>query len=292
MSGQMQIVINADDFGRHTDVNHGIIEAHCHGVVTSASLLVNFESSTEAARLALENPGLHIGLHFNLSSGYCVAPKAKVTALVDEEGRFRFDTRDVPGSMARLRKVITEDSQVLDQIEREFWAQLERFQGFGLAVTHLDVHHYLSLIHIDLFEKYAELANQLAIPFRGMCYPVIDMLHVPQDVVAEMEAIVHQSASPTPQISLGNLVGSKPIIVPSKEEYQQTVEARLQNLASEGMRSVELITHPAKITEFVRLHDTYLWARELETALVNSPSFARFLEVNRFRLVPHTCLGG
>lgn len=287
----MQIVINADDFGCHTDVSYGIVEAHRHGVVSSTSLMVNFEASAEAARLALENPSLYVGLHFNISSGRCVAPEAEVPALVDDEGYFRFETHDIPGSTARLRKAITEDRHILDQIEREFWGQVERFQGFGLKVAHLDIHHYLSLTHVDLFEKYVELANQLAIPFRGLCYPMIDMLRIPQNVVAEMEAIVQQSTSPTPEISLSNLVGSKPAIVPSAEEYQRTVVARLQSLAGEVTRSVELITHPAKITKFVRQHDTYLWARELETALVNSPSFARFLEINHFRLVPHASLG-
>jgi len=290
VNDQTQVIINADDFGCHTDVNYGIIEAHRHGVVNSASLMVNFEGSAEAARLALENPSLCIGLHFNISSGRCLAPKAKVPALVDEEGCFRFDTHNVPGSIVRFRRAITEDCQMLDQIEREFWAQVERFQSFGLKVAHLDIHHYLSLIHIDLFEKYVKLANQLAVPFRGLCYPMIDLLHVPQDVVAEMKAIIHQSIFPVPQISLGNLLGSKPVIVPSMEEYQRTVEAKLQSLAGEGTRSVELITHPAKITGFVRQHDTYLWARELETALVNSPSFARFLEINHFCLIPHACL--
>jgi len=290
VNDQMRVIINADDFGCHTDVNYGIIEAHRHGVVTSASLMVNFEDSAEAARMALENPSLCVGLHLNISSGHCLAPKTKVPALVDGEGYFKFESRDIPGSIAWLRGAITADQHILDQIEWEFWAQVERFRSFGLRVAYLDVHHYLSLIHIGLFERYVELANQLAIPFRGLCYPIIDMLRVPQNVITEMEMIIRQSIFPGPHISLGNLLGSKPVIVPSGEEYQRIVETKLQSLAGEGTRSVELITHPAKITEFVRQHDTYLWARELETALVNSPSFASFLETNHFCLISHACL--
>ena len=286
----MQIIVNADDFGIHTLVSQGVIEAHCHGVVTTASLLVNFEASAETARLALENPSLHVGLHFNLTSGHCVAPKAEVPSLVDEEGRFRFETHNIAGSMTRLRTAITENRRILNQVEREFWAQVELFHHFGLGIAHVDIHHYLSLIQIDLFEKYVELANQLAVPFRGLCYPMIDMMRIPQSIVAEMGTIVHQSTSPAPQLSLSNLVGSKPAVAPSAEEYQRIVEARLQSLASEGTQSVELVTHPARITEFVRQHDTYLWARELETTLVNSPSFARFLEINHFCLVSHASL--
>jgi predicted glycoside hydrolase/deacetylase ChbG (UPF0249 family) len=286
----MQIIINADDFGLNADVNCGIIEAYRHGVVVSASLLVNLETSAEAARLALENRGLPVGLHFNLSSGHCVAPTAEVRALVDDEGLFQFDTQNVPASMAWLRAAIDDDHQILDQIEYEFSAQVERFQSFGLEVAHLDIHHYLSLIHIRVFEKYVELADKLAVPFRGLCYPMIDILRVPQSVVAEMNAAIRRSASLAPQISLSNLLGSKPTVIPSTGEYQRIMEARLQSLANERTQTVELVTHPARITEFVRRYDTYLWARELETALVNSLSFARFLEINRFRLISYVSL--
>ncbi len=286
----MQIVINADDYGRHTNINLGIINAHHHGVVTSASLMVNCEASVEAAQLSSENPNLHVGLHFNISSGNCVTRKDKVPALVDERGHFKLISSSVPTFIGQLQAFITEERQILDQVEHEFWAQVELFRSYGLKISHLDMHHYLSLIHIDMFKKFVELANQLAVPFRGLCYPMLEMLRIPQEIIGEMKAIIHQSNSPTPQISLSNLLGSKPAIVPSEEEYQQKVEVKLQCLANDGVRSVELITHPAIIDDFTRQHDTYLWARELETALVNSASFAHYLDINHFCVIPHASL--
>ena len=286
----MKIIINADDFGNHLDIDNGILRAYRYGVVTSTSLMVNFEASAEAARMATEDSSLAVGLHFNVTSGRCTAIASQVPLLAHSDGQFSFDSRDVPGSMGRWRTMITSDSRILDQIEREFWAQVERFCSFGLKPSHLDVHHYLALIHIDLFAKYVALANQLAVPFRALCYPMIDMLHIPQSVLAEMKAMVQQSRSPSPQISLSNLLGGRPAFTPEVEEYERIVETRLNTLAREGVDNVELITHPAHITQNIRQHDDYVWARELETALVNSPSFAQFLKSNDYSLLAHTDL--
>ncbi len=281
----MNIIINGDDFGLHPEANKGIIHAFQHGTLTSASLMVNFESSLDAANLALMNPGLQVGLHFNISSGHCIAPKSEVAALVNEEGFFLFDSNDVSGSMRRLRTTILENHQVLEQVEREFLAQVGRFRSYGLEIAHIDIHHYLSLVHIDLFRKYVELANRISVPYRGICYPMIDMLHIPADIIKEMKIIIDHSISTSPDISLGNLVGSKPLVSPTIGEYQQTMEASLLSLAAEGKNIVELITHPANITDLVRKYDSYYWARKLETALVNSSTFKQFLDTNGFHLV-------
>jgi predicted glycoside hydrolase/deacetylase ChbG (UPF0249 family) len=58
-----RLVVNADDFGWTPGINRGVAEAHERGVVTSASLIVDAPFAEEAARLALEMPGLALGLH-------------------------------------------------------------------------------------------------------------------------------------------------------------------------------------------------------------------------------------
>ena len=44
-----RLIVNADDFGQSPGVNRGIIEAHQHGIVTSASLMVSWPAAAEAA---------------------------------------------------------------------------------------------------------------------------------------------------------------------------------------------------------------------------------------------------
>ena len=61
-----ELIVNADDFGRSPGVNRGIVRAHEHGVVTSASLMVRWAAAPEAARYARERPDLSLGLHVDL----------------------------------------------------------------------------------------------------------------------------------------------------------------------------------------------------------------------------------
>src|SRR5206468_3886617 len=52
------LVVNADDFGACAGVNRGIVEANRHGIVTSASLMVEMPGSEEAAAMTQECPAL------------------------------------------------------------------------------------------------------------------------------------------------------------------------------------------------------------------------------------------
>src|SRR5476649_2492365 len=63
-----KLIVNADDFGRSSPINQGIIEAHQNGIVTSASLMTDRDAFDEAVQLAEANPRLGIGLHLDLDS--------------------------------------------------------------------------------------------------------------------------------------------------------------------------------------------------------------------------------
>ena len=56
------LIVNADDFGQSPGVNRGIIEAHEHGIVTSASLMVRWPAAASAAAYAREHARLGLGL--------------------------------------------------------------------------------------------------------------------------------------------------------------------------------------------------------------------------------------
>ena len=58
-----RLIVNADDFGLTAGVNRAVAEAHRHGVLTSASLMVDEPGAQEAASLARALPRLSVGLH-------------------------------------------------------------------------------------------------------------------------------------------------------------------------------------------------------------------------------------
>ena len=72
------LIVNADDFGASPGTNRGIVDAHCGGIVTSTSLLVNTPWSEGAAVLSKTVPGLSVGLHVDFGHLGDADPRAEV----------------------------------------------------------------------------------------------------------------------------------------------------------------------------------------------------------------------
>ena len=97
MLAKRYLIVNADDFGHSSEVNRGVIYAHDHGIVTSASLLVRWPAAVEAAEYAKNRPGLSLGLHLDFGEWvykdegwtpvYSVVALDEVVAVRDEVSR-------------------------------------------------------------------------------------------------------------------------------------------------------------------------------------------------------------
>lgn len=97
MTDKRYLIVNADDFGQSPGVNRGIVEAHEHGIVTSASLMVRWPAAAKAASYSRKHPSLSLGLHFDLGEWayrnetwvpvYEVVPLDDITAVADEVSR-------------------------------------------------------------------------------------------------------------------------------------------------------------------------------------------------------------
>jgi chitin disaccharide deacetylase len=128
------VIFNGDDLGASPGINHGIVEAHRRGVLTSASLIVNLAASQQAARLTRELPTLSVGLHANL---------------MDPSGQPLVDLE----TGERCRAILQQ--------------QLHSFQQLtGRPPTHLDSHHNLHR-KPQLLPSFLELADRYRLPLRG-----------------------------------------------------------------------------------------------------------------------------
>lgn len=137
-----RLIVNADDFGLHTNINKGIIKGYREGFITSTSIMPSAPAYEEAVKLAKENPGLGIGIHLTLVGGVApVLPADKVSSLLDENGLFLPDY----GAFAKrfyLGKVRE------SELEAELRAQIERAMGDGLNITHIDSHQHLHVLPV------------------------------------------------------------------------------------------------------------------------------------------------
>ena len=129
-----RLIVNADDFGRTTSVSEGVIDAFQNKQVSSTTLLVNTPGTEEAVGLAERNPGLGVGLHFNLTEGQ---PLTSAKSLIDENGQF-WSRRQL------LCKLLTRAVSPAD-ITSEFIAQLDRAEDLGITPTHIDSHEHVHM---------------------------------------------------------------------------------------------------------------------------------------------------
>jgi hopanoid biosynthesis associated protein HpnK len=127
------LIVNSDDFGLSPQVNAGIVQAHQHGILTDASLMVTGSAWREAVELARANPQLSVGLHVTLVQGKSVLPPHLLSSITDFGGNFPNDP-----TLAGLRYFFSRRAR--EQVYEECRAQIERFLTTGLALTHLDGH--------------------------------------------------------------------------------------------------------------------------------------------------------
>jgi predicted glycoside hydrolase/deacetylase ChbG (UPF0249 family) len=141
MSGSRRLIVNADDFGRSSAINAGVLRGHLEGIVTSASLMVRHPGAAQAVAAARATPRLGLGLHLDLCEWELMGAEWRSTYCV----------------------VDTQDRQT---VEREVEHQLERFRSLvGGEPSHLDSHQH---VHREepVRSVAVEAAGALGIPLR------------------------------------------------------------------------------------------------------------------------------
>jgi len=141
-----RLIVTADDFGLAVQVNEAVEQAHVHGILSTASLMVAAPQTADAVMRAHRLPGLRVGLHVVLVNGRPALPPARVPGLVDARGRFSSNLFEAgvqyffkPGIRAQLEAEIREQFRL--------FAETELALDHANAQNHMHVHPtILSLI--------------------------------------------------------------------------------------------------------------------------------------------------
>jgi predicted glycoside hydrolase/deacetylase ChbG (UPF0249 family) len=137
-----RLIINADDYGLTPGVNRAIVEAHDHGIVTSATVMANASAFEEAVGQAQSHATgrLSVGCHIVLLDGEPVLPANRVGTLLQpgsHNGSQRFRQNLNNFAIASACHQLS-----CDEIEAEAAAQMERVQAKGIRVSHFDTHKH------------------------------------------------------------------------------------------------------------------------------------------------------
>jgi hopanoid biosynthesis associated protein HpnK len=132
-----RLIVNADDFGLTRGVNRAIVEAHTHGIVTSATLMANSVAFDEAVQFAKADTGWSVGCHVVLLDGQPLCEASRVSSLIETKNGHAF--RDGVAGFAVRALTGRIDSE---QVEAETTEQIRKLQSNGLAVSHVDTHKH------------------------------------------------------------------------------------------------------------------------------------------------------
>ena len=114
----MKVIFHGDDFGLTSGINQGIIRAFKHGLLTSTSLMAVGEATEEAMGLALENPGLDVGIHLVLADEPPLLMPTALSTVISSDGLLP--------SRNRILAAILSRKLDYGQVEAEWSAQVER----------------------------------------------------------------------------------------------------------------------------------------------------------------------
>ncbi len=146
-----RVIINADDFGLCTEVNQAVLRAHAHGVLTSASLLVNAPGTAAAVALARDLPTLGLGIHLALTE---LQPLTRCPRLAPH-GQFASSHSLV---YARLLARRVTRAEVRGEIE----AQLTAALATGLPFDHIDGHGHVHVLP-QVLEAVVEIGGAMGL---------------------------------------------------------------------------------------------------------------------------------
>ncbi|MBN8599175.1 MAG: ChbG/HpnK family deacetylase [Planctomycetes bacterium] len=135
-----RIIINADDLGLSPRVNDAIFGLMDRGRLTSATIMANGPALEDAAARSKSFPRCSFGVHLNLTDLRPINTDPALRPLLNDTGEFARRARDVPYNDA-----------LLNAVEREWTAQIEKVRALGVPISHLDSHHHTHT-HAPLFK--------------------------------------------------------------------------------------------------------------------------------------------
>ncbi|WP_088069781.1 chitin disaccharide deacetylase [Gottfriedia luciferensis] len=236
-----KLIVNADDYGYSKGVNYGIIEAHINGIVNSATMMMNMFAVEHGVELAKAYPTLGLGVHLVLTAGKPVL--ADLETIVDENGVFH-----------KQSFWSNQPTVNLDEVEKEWDAQIQKFLSFDLKPTHLDSHHHIHMLPI-LQPVIAKLSQKYELPVR----------------ISENHQI--DGITPFTDQLLTDFYGSD---IPLN--YFETIKERI----NKGAESVEIMVHPALIDNHLKNGTSYCFERLTELDILTNAKLPEGVQLVKY----------
>lgn len=254
------LIINADDYGMCHSSNAGTEHLLKEHKISSCTLMLPCPWALSGMKFLEENKDVEFGVHLTAISEHPyykwgpIAPAGEVASLL-ADGRF-FRNEDQLDDFIRRVKI--------EELEKEYRAQIESVYSRGLRPTHLDSHCNTHELRPDIFEMTNRLALEYNLPLRTA---------FPENI--------------TRQKSLRRFTVDYPVI----DSFRIRTEEK-DSFFTEYIRNIEpgiteIAIHPAMDSEELRAIKPDWDVRVADFKFFNSSSFFRLLEENSIVLASY-----
>jgi hypothetical protein len=157
-----RLIVRGDDMGFSHSGNEALIKCSLAGIQTAIEIIVPSPWFPEAIKLLKENPTIDVGVHLALTSEWDnikYRPLTRCPSLINQDGYFFpfiFPNKKYPD------QALIENKWKLEDIEKEFRAQIEMAKKYIPSVSHLSGHMGCD----RLTPEVKELVKKLAIEYK------------------------------------------------------------------------------------------------------------------------------
>lgn len=158
-----RLIVRGDDMGYAHAGNVALIQSYKEGIMTSVEVLVPAPWFPEAVKMLAENPGLDVGIHLTLSSEWDNIkwrPISDSPSLTDVDGYFYpmiYPNENYPA------RSLSEHDWRLEDVEREFRAQIELAQKWIPRLSHISGHMGCTRMHSEIQALVNKLGEEYGI---------------------------------------------------------------------------------------------------------------------------------
>jgi chitin disaccharide deacetylase len=223
VSWHRRLLVNADDFGLHTDIDRGILECIERGRVRSVSFAATGRSLDWNKLCELIRHGVHVGLH---------------VVLVGEP--WATDGRLICDWNGLVRQLLFSGRTIRDAVEAEIRRQFQICSENGLdprKLSHLDSHQHVHVLD-GVWRQCLSLTREYGIPrIRVPWCPSLHMIKRTRAGVA-LQMIARRRA--------GGISGSFACLglAHAGRNTAAILSDELKHAARSGCRDIELVVHP------------------------------------------------
>ncbi|CAN5475626.1 hopanoid biosynthesis-associated protein HpnK [soil metagenome] len=257
------VLINADDFGLHPDIDRGILECIDAGVVQSISFAPQGESLNWSQLAELRSRGVRVGLHITLVGEPWLT-----------DGRVVAGWKDLVRQLASP----TGSGRLMKQaVEREINAQVELCKRNRIAISHIDSHQHVHAFP-GVWQPVLNAAQRIGSP--RIRVPKCPSLKV---IKKNVGGIALQMLSSR----LGSRVGGFLPILGLAHAGHNKLEIYQRGFNAVKGIDVELCVHPGVNTPSLELKYAnwhFNWTAERDALL--DPRFAQMLESHGYQFAP------